>query len=638
MKHCPECDFKTDNKDYNFCPKCGDRKGKGLVKLIDDTLEATADPESSSGIKIGMGAVVTGGIEQHFHTTPLTEAERIKKNKESFRSECDNKCHNGFISAEDLRELELYRDKIGLERHFAESILEKAKKDSIKKIVELPQNAKDILDKANDAIINNDLERVSSAFKDLKIWHEKNDNDVLNQMYFQLKSIIEPVKYIDEIETITDYWGVFWAYVAYMKVAKSKAEDILTELPKWDAHYAVQNQPLLRAVGYLMEEHFEDAKRAFRSVTVGYSPDLQPIYETLDSLIGKEWLSLSDDVPTRLKFYSDSLFKNAYESLKKQAADSQAKRLEEEEIQRQQEAADRHKLGKVITAYKSNGGEINDACEAAGVITEQFYQMLLKYPDFAQKFEDAKLGVKLAKEQAILEAKLAAEREREIAENKALFKRKFEDNKCDLQKTCNEIGIDSSVYRAWLNSDQAFAEGIKYIEGVIEKEREAEKERIKRELRKKRWEKFKKLLVKKLLPWLLIAILSIVCVFGILKLKDNCRFNKDKVQTEKEYELAIANFNDAFSHVDTSKEGLDALYNAAISLKQILKLENTPFIDGRNDSETLKRQFDDRVEELLENYKNKTSLTPEEGGNEITWKDGKNGQKRVKEIINTLQK
>ena len=507
--------------------------------------------------------------------------------------ECANKCHNGFISADDLKELERYRIHIGLERHFADKILEEEKQLSVKKIVELPRNAEEVITDTKNAILLNNWDSILSAFEKLKVWREKIENDVLNQSYYQLKAIIEPEKYIDEIGTVSDdYWGVFWSYVAYMKVAKSKAEGVLTELTKWDTHYPIENQPLLRAVGYLMVDQEAEATRVFETISIGFSKELEPIYDALKELIGKTWLSITDDVSPQIKFYVDSLFKKTYESLKSRAKKSDADRLAEEAKRKQQEIADRDRQSKFITELKSNGGNIELARDATGMSPEVFIAMVQKYPDFETKIQGVKSAIKALREQAQLEAERDATLKRELADKKEKFKKRFETNECDLLKTCTELGLDSGTVQQWRRDDSSFGEALEYIERLHTDLVQQEK---KRECRKQ---------LKKILPWLLIVILFFVCILGIINLrhkKELIKAEQSQIELQQQavakYESRIIDFKQALETANNSN--VDALGVASEIFVEIRTMENTEALSGRNESTKLRIDFNAKADAIM---------------------------------------
>ena len=111
-----------------------------------------------------------------------------------------------------------------------------------------------------------------------------------------------------------------------------------------------------------------------------------------------------------------------------------------------------------VQFYESNGCDLQKACAAAGVSAERVNGWRKSNKEFD--------GV------------LTAIYNEHVQEIKDALIKCYHDNECDLLKTCSEIGIDSYVYRDWLNSDRAFADRIKYTEDKINKQHREEDDRL----------------------------------------------------------------------------------------------------------------------------------------------------------------
>ena len=629
MKYCPQCGCKVDNPEINFCPDCAEKGERVKLKTVQQTDKYSAG--NTGGVNIGMGGVVGGSII--YSTKDLSEAERIAKNKAAYREECERRCKDGFISQEDKLFLEKFRDDLGLEKHFAEEILKQAREQSVRLTTTLTGPAKLQVEQTRQAITANDILTIKKDLQAFEQYKSKMDVDELDQLYYQLKAILAPESFAIKDE---DYWSHFWSFIVYRKQDSPKADEVIASLHKWDSFKPAENQTLLFTIGLLMQNRLEEAKSSFKAVSTGFSSDLQPIYEAVDNLIGREWYGETADVPPRFKFYVDSLFKKAYETLKAQAKANQADILAREAAERQKRAQEENCRQKFLESLKSNNGNIAAACEASGLTKSQLTEWRDTIPGFAEDIESILNSAiekkRLDEQKAIREAEEA----KQLAETKQSFKKRYESNSCDALRTCAELGLDSGTVQQWRRDDPSFNEALQYIEQI-------HADLIRKEENTRRKSAFKKML-----PWILIVLLAVAGILGIVRLSHNWADKKaqteakrretaEKERIEGEYELAIINFNLAFSNVNTTSEGLDALASAANALKQIIALEQDNRLGGRKESKTLLVQFNDKVDDLLKNFKEKASKRPEDGGSPIMWNNGEEGQKRVRRIVNSLQ-
>lgn len=531
MKYCPTCGYETADDESNLCPIC-DEEVKLVEKKDDRANMSTKESNKSMEVK----GVASGGnttiIDNSKHVErPLSEAERIAKNKAAYREDCENRCKDGFVSEEDLDYLERQRESLGLERHIAAEILKQAKERSIRKVVKLPDAARIQLNQTRDAIGINDMQSIRHDFDALKQWKTKLDIDELNQLYFQLKSILEPNTF--EFED-NEYWSVFWSAVAFKKTGSPNVVESIASLNRWDSFYPQQNQNLISTVSLLMDNRLKEATESFKAITKGFSPDLQSVYDTLDSMLGREWRSENIDVATRLKFYSDSLFKNAYDFLRETAKKKQADDIANEEAEKRRKAEESYRREKFLEIFESNGGNIDTACFASGLPKVKYIEWLETIPEFAQSVKTVQERIaKAIKDQE--EAAADAERlAKEIANKKELFKKGYKDNQCDLNKTCYGLGIDSGTVRSWRSSDASFDEALKFIERQnledIEEERKRKEALLLEEEAKKRAERMKecKRKLRKILPYVIVCILLLLIGIGILQRTRINRVNRQK--------------------------------------------------------------------------------------------------------------
>lgn len=637
MKYCPKCGFETDDNECTCCPNCDEEVR--LVERKRPATTSTSKPENadseSAGFKMGSGNAVGRDIvytdNSKHEIKELSEAERIAKNKAAYREDCANRCKDGFVSDEDLDYLERQRESLSLEKHIAAEILKQAKERSIRKVVKLPDAARIQLDQTRIAIERNDIQAIRVDFDALKQWKSKLDIDELDQLYFQLKSILEPNAY--EFKD-NEYWSVFWSAVAFKKTGSPKVVESIASLNRWDSFYPQQNQNLILTVSLLMDNRLKEATESFKAITKGFSPDLQPVYDTLDSMLGREWRSLTIDVAPRLRFYSDSLFKNSYDVLKKTAQKNHAEDIARAEEERQRKEEEKNRREKFLEIFESNGGNIDAACFATGLPKVKYIEWLETIPEFAQSVKTVQERIaKAIKDQE--EAAVDAERlAKEIANKKELFKKGYKDNQCDLNKTCYGLGIDSGTVRSWRSSDASFDEALKFIEReheiAVEEERKRKKAIKRAEQRK---EFFRR--IRKSIPYVLISLLLIASGIGISKLVKN---GQEKQTEIKNYNEQIEKFDSAIQLVNTSDPGLDALDNAAKIILTLKEQESKyDYLAARNASDSLTAIVQERADSLLVNFKRKKVRPEEFGGNEIMWKDGERGYNRVYEIMNSLK-
>lgn len=631
MKYCPTCGYETADDESNLCPIC-DEEVKLVEKKDDRANMSTKESNKSMEVK----GVASGGnttiIDNSKHVErPLSEAERIAKNKAAYREDCANRCKDGFVSDEDLDYLERQRESLSLEKHIAAEILKQAKERSIRKVVKLPDAARIQLDQTRIAIERNDIQAIRVDFDALKQWKSKLDIDELDQLYFQLKSILESNAY--EFKD-NEYWSVFWSAVAFKKTGSPKVVESIASLNRWDSLYPQQNQNLILTVSLLMDNRLKEATESFKAITKGFSPDLQPVYDTLDSMLGREWRSLTIDVAPRLRFYSDSLFKNSYDVLKKTAQKNHAEDIARAEEERQRKEEEKNRREKFLEIFESNGGNIDTACFASGLPKVKYIEWLETIPEFAQSVKTVQERIaKAIKDQE--EAAAAAERlAKEIANKKELFKKGYKDNQCDLNKTCYGLGIDSGTVRSWRSSDASFDEALKFIEREHEiavEEEHKRKKAIKRAEQRKEF--FRR--IRKSIPYVLISLLLIALGIGISKLVTN---GQEKQTEIKNYNEQIEKFDSAIQLVNTSDPGLDALGNAAKIILTLKEQESKyDYLAARNASDSLTAIVQERADSLIVNFKRKKVRPEELGGNEIMWKDGERGYNRVYEIMNSLK-
>lgn len=245
-----------------------------------------------------------------------------------------------------------------------------------------------------------------------------------------------------------------------------------------------------------------------------------------------------------------------------------------------------------VQFYESNGCDLQKACTSAGVSVERVNGWRKSDKEFD--------GV------------LTAIDNEHVQEIKKAFVKCYHDNECNLLKTCSETGIDSSVYRDWLNSDRTFADKIKYIETEINKKRKSEEDRINREHNKKRWDKFKK----SYLPIILSAAL-LVAIYLIVRPIVSQRIERKAAQTEiiNQHSALLIDFDSDCARVNEEagledfKESIESIETILSQIK-ILEASNPSIIKPQYDS--LSRKATSLCKNLHTSMNNKASETMDE--------------------------
>lgn len=633
MKHCPNCKSDFENSNFNFCPKCSEKGLRISLEEISDTANLDSNAQTSvPGVNVGMGTLIKAPISNttNVYTQPLTEAEKIKKNKDYFAEECSQRCHNGFISEEDKIKLEQIREKIELERHFADDILNKVLERSIKPIVEIPIAAQEAISSADKAIISNDTDAIKSAFEKLKVWNGKIANDTFLQMYFQLSSILEPVKYIDELtDASSEYWQEFWSYIAFKCISPSKAEEVFPKLTKWDTRYPRENQLLLSAIGYLMDANDAKATELFNSIGgIGFSDDLRPIYETIDSLIGSQ-KNLIDT-----NFYKEKLFKSSYDTHR---AEWLEKLAEAEALSKE----NKHKKESFLVSFYRTKGELFEALSITGITEATLNTWIEDDPEFHNKFADKKRLVEAEKKKEDLA----------VQECKKNFIKHYQSNDGNIKKTLALLNITQNLFEEWIRNDSNFSANIEKIDGELSKTRQVNKEKflasyksnnckfqkacqelnlsleivnewresdvsfnnsicyIKHEYDRKRT----KTIVSTVLACILIIALLVLIVSRIQDIRANKQEAIKIEQQEKElqknvinqHDALIRSFNEAFSDVNLDDNSIDTIQKAYLILENIKSFEESHNIQVNAQYESLRLKMYDMCNSLMESYKRK---------------------------------
>lgn len=650
MKRCPnpKCDFKTTDDEMVFCPKC-----EGQVRLVIVHSSKTSDERSpytpgvsktydtgydsrsiadsiasamsahnapSIGDASAIGSITSTVHDESKKTVniqikELSEAERLHKNRVTYHDACVGFIDNGHISDEDRRQLNAIRESLGLHRDIADYILNDVLKQSIRRRVGLPSTAKTTIEIAKLNIELNNLTSIQNSLGDLSALRATVDNDQLDQIYFQLKAILTPDQYLKDYYSIHEksYWETYWCHVALIRNEPDKAGESLAALVQWDSYYPYQDQAIIQTIGYLMQDRELEARVAYRYITPGFSPDLEPLRFVLSELLDKDWYELFE-VSHSVQFYVDALFKATYARKREQAETNKAQeiaaRMDRELVQK--EIAD--KKEKFIVEYEKKGGSITEALDYSGATQMEYQEWKRSDVDFNLSLEavNKRIAEKRDKEERLIEeqksaflahyesdkgsikdalehsgveqsqvdkwkgvdpsfreriadidARLAKEREEEerrVKVQKERFISTYKTYNCDMQKTCSEVGLSPTIISNWRKSDAAFDNSL----NCMERDRR------------------KSIIFKKVIPCIVIAILlAVIYVVGrplvIRRIEQNTSKREAQAiektrqkEIQEGYIILLNDYSLALSQVDRDSKTIDRFNDSLLRIEQIL--------------------------------------------------------------------
>jgi len=211
-----------------------------------------------------------------------------------------------------------------------------------------------------DLIKEGDVRNIKSLFRTWQnaITSVKSDNeqyDAIQCLYYMVFAAVNPEGLIMEQESrkaklISNYWRIYWAYIAYMKNGREAfAEDLLRKLQTF-SQYDEDNVSLLETVAELNENGLKSALQFYKSRKADdrYSNELLPFAKALKLEIGMT----RPTIPafSECAFISDNIIwweDEEARSERKARQEIERKRLEQEEAERI--AAEQERLRKQIT-------------------------------------------------------------------------------------------------------------------------------------------------------------------------------------------------------------------------------------------------------------------------------------------------
>ena len=616
--------------------RCKNRECKGYSQFVDD--ECTGCPicqgeldlvveSENSNINMGNANAISGGVhssddhskrdsdnvvnsnnETHtnsYNTTNNTTiyeaeksaSEKLDENRLKYRLVCKTLFRDGHITKDGEYQLRELQANLNLADELVLPIKEEIRLASKKRKTQLSSIGLSDIRQTKSIIEQNTAPALQRQLVKLESWMQEYDDNTLKFMYYQMSSMLEPVRYTNRYEdgVKDEYWEVYWAYIAYLLQHREKqANEALASLGKWHADYPEQNDIILLLTGRLMQnEPMDDIQQVRNQLTAHFTSDLQLLLDAIDELLQMDWAKESIVIRPAHSFYVNTLFGLFVENQKAAGLQRLKEWREQEWIKQEEEERirlvelERHnqirKQKASILQKLQEIGSIDIACQEAGVEFHTFNIWLEQDSTFASSYNDLVHRMEVRKYEEAEKKRKAQVIEMETKQKKSQFKILFEQNKCDLLKTCSELGISSADYQEWRRLDSVFNDDINYII------RENQKV-INQQYRKKRAKIIKKVS-------LIIGALTIlwVLVLGAKTIIDN----------RHQHESLINTFNNILANIDKTKysstpnveEFNSALTRLEETLKEIKRFESSnPSVAA--EYENLKQQCKNICEEL----------------------------------------
>lgn len=656
MKRCPKCNesWKEEYKgEFQICPICGgnlesDKEASNIsigdsnaisggVHLTDNhsninTGNANAISGNSSDghstISIGDANAVSGGIHitddhsreeihTNSHNTTIYEAQKsesdkLKENILTYRLKCKEFFKDGLISNEDARQLRELQFTLNLAEELVSPIKEDIRLQSKIRKKQLPTIGMTDIRQTKSIIEQNTAPALQRQLDKLEAWMREYDDNTLKLTYYQMSSILEPLRYTNRYEDSVkdEYWEVYWAYVAYLLQNREKqANEALANLGRWHARYPEQNDIMLQLVGRLMQnEPLQDVQQVRKQLTLHFTPDLQLLLDSIDELLNMDWIKESICIRPAHSFYINALFKSFVETQTAIGKQQLIEIREQEKLKREEDERKRQaelKLQNQIKCQKASVlqkfqelGQIENACFEVGVPYHTFNLWLKEDAVFASSYNDMIRSVEMKKYEEAEKKRKEEELETQTKKLKHNFKILFEQNECDLLKTCTEVGVSSANYYEWCRNDAVFNDEIAYIlrknEDLIENEKNAR--------RKETYRKFR--------PVIYIAIILVIAVIGFVSYSS---YNEHKAQAEitQRYEKTVREFDESFAKIN-NEEGFNYISKSCSVVIELRNIEKNEHFEQPKQSQNLTLKLQEKIKQVIEYNKPLTTVENKE--------------------------
>ena len=634
---CPYCggELVSDYEHSNVC--MGDANAiSGGVHSVD------YHPKKDSDNVVNSHNVTNTNSNNTTNNTTIYEAqksdsEKLKENEHTYRLECKALFQDGFISNEGERKLRELQVHLNLADELVLPIKEEIRLLSKKRKTQLSSTGLSDIRQTKSIIEQNTAPALQRQLVKLESWMQEYDDNTLKFMYYQMSSMLEPVRYTNRYEdgVKDEYWEVFWVYIAYLLQNREKqANEALASLGRWHAYYPEQNDTILLLVGRLMQdEPIEDIHQVRKQLTAHFTADLQLLLDAIDELLQMDWVKESILIRPAHSFYITTLFGQFVETQK--AAGVEHLKVKREEERKKREEEERIRLAELdlqnqIRNQKASVlqkfqeiGKLEMACQEVGVDFHTVNIWLEEDSTFASSYNELVHCMEITKYEEVEKKRKAQLIEAETKQKKSKFKILFEQNKCDLLKTCSELGISSADYQEWRRMDSVFNDDMNYI---IRKN----KEYAEQQNREKRKEIFKKIR-----PFIIAAIVLATIVSGINMYLNN---KESKAQTEeiKSYERKIDEFNAAYNLIANSPEGLESLSNACTIVLEMRDIEGQEHFTAKKQSQMYANKLKQEFEKLIAELTRMRDDPPQFEGDIDRIKTGEERLDKVKELQKKL--
>lgn len=656
--------------------RCKNRECKGYSQFVDD--ECTGCPicqgeldlvveSENSNINMGNANAISGGVhssddhskkdsdnvvnsnnETHTNShnttnnTTIYEAarsasEKLDENRLKYRLVCKTLFRDGHITKDGEYQLRELQANLNLADELVLPIKEEIRLASKKRKTQLSSIGLSDIRQTKSIIEQNTAPALQRQLGKLESWMQEYDDNTLKFMYYQMSSMLEPVRYTNRYEdgVKDEYWEVYWAYIAYLLQNREKqANEALASLGRWHVYYPEQNDRILLLVGRLMQnEPIEDIRQARNQLTAHFTSDLQLLLDAIDELLQMEWAKEAILIRPAHSFYITTLFGQFVETQK--AAGVEHLKVKREEERKKHEEEERIRLAELERQNQIRGqktsvlqklqeiGNVEIACQEAGIEFHTFNIWLEEDSTFASSYNEIVHRMEVRKYEEAERKRKAQVIEAETKHKKSQFKILFEQNKCDLLKTCSELGISSADYQEWRRTDSVFNDNMNYI---IRKN----KEYAEQQNREKQKEIFKRIR-----PFILAIIVLAAITFGI-NLHLNNKESKAQTEVTQSYERKIDEFNAAYNLIANSPEGLESLSNACTIILEMRDIEGQEYFIEKKQSQIFEGKLKIKFEELIDELTRMRDDPPQFEGDTDRIKTGEERLKKVKELQKKL--
>lgn len=618
MKKCPKCNNSWLDE-HLCCPECG-------VDLVSES--------EYSNISMGNANAISGGVhssDNHSQTdsentvnsnnvthtnshnitnnTTIYEAkksasEKLEEDRLKYRLECKALFHDGLISNDGERKLRELQANLNLANELVLPIKREIQQLSKKRKTQLSSIGMSDIRQTKSIIEQNTAPALQRQLGKLESWMQEYDDSTLKLMYYQMSSMLEPVRYTNRYEDSVkdEYWEVYWAYIAYLLQCREKqANEALASLGRWHAYYPEQNDTILLLTGRLMQnEPIEYIQQDRNRLTAHFTSDLQLLLDAIDELLQMDWVKGSIFIRPAHSFYITTLFGDFVETQKaegiqrlKELREQEKIKREEEERIRQAELERQNQIREQKTSVLNKFqevGRIEAACQEVGVDFHIFNVWLVEDSTFASSYNELVHYMEVRKHEEAEKKRKEQEFVEDTKQKKSQFKTLFEQNTCDLLRTCSEVGISSADYQEWRRVDSVFNDDINYI---IRKN----KEMVDQQNRRHRAEVFKKIR-----PFILVAIVLATIVSGI-NLYLNDKEDKAQIKVTQSYDNKIDEFNANFANINDSDKGYDYIDKCCSIIDKMQKIEQKEHFNSLEQSQHLKQKLNQKIQGYIEHYR-----------------------------------